>query len=72
MKLTSRDGLDAIDRVFPTPLLSDKPAVRLEQIMDLYAPWTEHEDGTVQRDPRHGIISQEEAQRLLDLPAKDE
>ncbi len=49
----------------PKSLLSDSPAVRLEQLWDLYAP--KDEDGV--RHPEYGVISKDDFMKLLELPA---
>lgn len=46
-------------------------AGRFEHVMNLYAPMTEHEDGTIWADPAYGLISREDALRLLDEPHAD-
>jgi len=43
-------------------------AARFEKLLDLYAPMTEQADGTIRRDPAHGIISREDFIRLMDTP----
>lgn len=55
-------------KTFPTPLLAKSPGARLEQLLDLYAPMVEREDGTRERDPSLGVISREDFVRLLDMP----
>ena len=54
-------------------------ASRFELLLDLYAPMTEHEGGSVWRDPSFGLISQADFVKLADEPvgnptssAKDE
>ncbi len=41
-------------------------AGRFELLLDLYAPITEREDGSVTRDPAAGVISHDDFARLLE------
>lgn len=43
-------------------------AAKWEQLQDLFAPYVEQPDGTLKRDPEAGVISQEDAFRLMDFP----
>lgn len=43
-------------------------AARLEQVLDLYSPMVEREDGTFERDPEFGLIDRDDFIRLLDFP----
>lgn len=45
-------------------------AARLERLLDLFAPMTEQPDGTIMRDPEHGLITREDFIRLLDAPTQ--
>lgn len=49
---------------FATTVLKSSAAARIEQVMDLYAP--KDEDGI--RHPEDGLISEEDARKLLDFP----
>jgi hypothetical protein len=46
--------------------LPQSPAGRLAMIQELYAPWYEDEDGVYRAHPGEGLISAEEARRLLE------
>ena len=55
----------------PKSLLSTSPAARLEQLLDLYSPMVEREDGTIERDPAHGFISKADFLKLLEIPDEE-
>lgn len=46
-------------------------AARLEQLLDLYSPMVEREDGTMERDPAFGVISKEDFLKLLNMPDEE-
>lgn len=49
-------------------LLAKTAAGRFEQLVELYAPNVELEDGTVERDPAKGVISLEQLCELMAQP----
>lgn len=67
MNIYAPDG-SYVTTAFPRPLLSPLPAVRFEQLQDLYAPMGE--DG--QRHPEAGFISADQFRELLDMATAPE